>query len=268
MNSNLCSCIYCREIKSAKGIFTHVDRAHLNSKKYSTGYNGKYKELAERHLSKVESYLLNPTKCVQCDLSLEYNKRQNKFCSASCSAIYNNARKDYSKFKTGPTKSKQSISKNCIHCNTLFDTLKQNKKFCCRACAVTHRNIPLRANRTEWQNYRADCQFRFSIKDYPEEFEFDLIKLHGWYQASNKGNNLNGVSRDHMVSCRYGFDNNLPAEHLRHPANCRLLIHNDNVSKHKNNSISYEELLERIKIWDKKYQTIAGSNPSTPTMRD
>ena len=255
VKTNLCSCIYCKEVKSAKGIFTHVDRTHLNSTKYSTGYNGKYKELAEQHQLTVDEYLLNPNKCTHCNSALEYNKKHNKFCSTSCSATYNNARKDYSTFKTGPAKSKQLISKQCGNCNSSFDTYKKNKKFCCRKCAIAHKNAPLRANRTAWQNYRADCQFRFGIKDYPTEFEFELIEQYGWYKPTNRGNNLTGVSRDHMVSCRYGFDNNLPAEHLRHPANCKLIIHNDNVSKHKNNSISYEELLERIKVWDEKYQT-------------
>jgi hypothetical protein len=254
-NSVLCSCIYCKEVKSAKGIFTHVDRTHLNLTKYSSGYNGKYKELAERHRLKIDEYLLNSAECVQCKSKLDYSKRHNKFCSTSCAATYNNALKDYSTFKPGPAKSKQLLNKSCAHCGNLFDTYKKNKKFCCRKCAIDYKNAPLRANRTEWQNYRADCQFRFSINDYPTEFEFGLIEQHGWYKASNRGNNLNGVSRDHMVSCRYGFDNNLPVEHLRHPANCKLIIHNDNASKHKKNSISYEELLERIKVWDEKYQT-------------
>lgn len=253
--SALCSCIYCKEVKSSKGIFTHVDRAHLNLSKYSSGYNGKYDILANRHKDVVKKYLKNPKLCATCNSGLEYNKKHNKFCSPSCAAIYNNALKDYSKFKPGPAKSKQLINKNCKNCNSLFDTFNKNKIFCCRKCSIDFKNIPLRERRTAWHNYRADCQFRFNIKDYPDEFKFNLIEAHGWYQASNRGNNLNGVSRDHMVSCRYGFDNNLPAEHLRHPANCELLIHNKNISKHTKNSITYEELLERIKIWNEKYKT-------------
>jgi hypothetical protein len=251
--STLCSCIYCREVKSSKGIFTHVDRTHLHLTKYSSGFNGKYAELSAKHRSKIEQYLLTPARCKECNKPLEFNKKSNKFCSASCAAKFSNARKDYTTFKPGPAKSKQLVSKCCPQCGVLFETYKQNKTFCGRKCAILHKNAPLRANRTAWQNYRADCQFRFSLKDYPNEFNFSLLEEYGWYKAANRGNNLSGVSRDHMVSCRYGFDNNLPVEHIQHPANCCLLVHKENVSKNKSNSISYEELLHKIKEWDKKY---------------
>jgi len=252
--SNVCSCIYCKEVKSSKGIFTHVDRTHLNVTKYSTGYNGKYDILSIRHRSKIEKYLANPSKCIGCNTELDYSKRHNKFCSTSCSATYNNARKDYSTFKPGPAaKVKELLNKQCKCCGNIFETYKKNKIFCTTKCSIYFKNAPLRAKRTEWQNYRADCQFRFNLKDYPAEFEFKLIEQYGWYQASNRGNNLTGISRDHMVSCKYGFENNIPFEHIRHPANCKLITHNENSSKNKKNSITYEELLERIKNWDIKY---------------
>jgi hypothetical protein len=162
-------------------------------------------------------------------------------------------RKDYSKFKTGPAKSRKPLQKHCEFCDKEFSTFKKDIRFCCKRCAIFAKNIPLRNKRTAWQNYRADCQFRFSLKNYPNEFDFNLIRIHGWYCASNRGNNLTGVSRDHMVSCRYGFDNNIPAEHIRHPANCRLIIQSENASKYKNNSISYDELLKRISDWEGKY---------------
>lgn len=56
-----------------------------------------------------------------------------------------------------------------------------------------------------------------------------------------------------MISVRYGFDNNIDPKIIAHPANCQLLLHGENVSKYTNCSISFEELLEKIKIWDEKY---------------
>lgn len=111
----------------------------------------------------------------------------------------------------------------------------------------------VRKHRSSLVNYRADCSFKFNLADYPDEFDFTLIESYGWYKPKNRGNNLTGVSRDHAVSVRYGFDNNLPAEHLAHPANCVLMQHGKNVSKGKNITMSYEELLKRIAAWDKKY---------------
>ena len=103
------------------------------------------------------------------------------------------------------------------------------------------------------KSYRLRCAFKFNLADYPVEFDFKLIEQYGWYSAKNRGNNLTGVSRDHLVSVRYGFDNNIPSEHLAHPANCALLRHGENVSKGIKNSITYEQLLKRIAEWDNTY---------------
>jgi hypothetical protein len=145
-------------------------------------------------------------------------------------------------------------------CGSKFIVTNRSKnKHCSRSCSTTYsekqiaRREKARQNRPALINYRKDCSFKFNLADYPEEFDFTLIEQHGWYKPKNKGDNLGGVSRDHLVSVRYGFDNNLPSEHLSHPANCALLRHGDNVSKGVKNSITYEELLERIKVWDTKY---------------
>jgi len=81
----------------------------------------------------------------------------------------------------------------------------------------------------------------------------DLLKTHGWYSATNRGNNAGGVSRDHMISIRYGFDNNIPQEILSHPANCELLLQRKNVSKYYKCSITLDELIEKISKWESKY---------------
>lgn len=111
----------------------------------------------------------------------------------------------------------------------------------------------VRKNRSALENYRADCAFKFNLSDYPDEFDFTLIESYGWYKPKNRGNNLTGVSRDHIISVRYGFDNQLPAEHLAHPANCVLMKHGENVSKGKKIGMSYEDLLKRIEAWNNKY---------------
>jgi hypothetical protein len=102
-------------------------------------------------------------------------------------------------------------------------------------------------------DYRLACKFNFNIGDYPDEFDFKLIENHGWYSAKNRGNNLNGVSRDHIVSVKFGFENSIDPKIISHPANCQLLRHNDNVSKHKKCSMTIEDLLEKIQKWDDRY---------------
>ena len=82
-----------------------------------------------------------------------------------------------------------------------------------------------------YRQYRQACLFKFSLAAYPEEFDFELIKKYGFYSPKNKKDNPNGVSRDHMYSVREGLANNVPPWILAHPANCRLMLYLDNVSK-------------------------------------
>lgn len=103
------------------------------------------------------------------------------------------------------------------------------------------------------ERYRQLCEFKFSVKDYPEEFNLKLIQEHGWYQAANRGNNLDGVSRDHIVSVKFAFENNIDPELIAHPANCRLMRHTKNQKKKSGSDMTLEELKEKIKKWDNKY---------------
>lgn len=106
----------------------------------------------------------------------------------------------------------------------------------------------------EYQKYRLDTNFKFNLSDYPNEFDFSLIERYGWYSPTNKNNNLGGVSRDHMFSVREGFEMGINPEIISHPANCRLMIHTDNISKNKKSIITIEELLDRIKKFEYKYK--------------
>ena len=59
-----------------------------------------------------------------------------------------------------------------------------------------------------------------------------------------------------MISIKFGYRNNIDTSFICHPANCKLLPHNDNISKHDKCSISLDVLKERIENCNKKY--IAG----------
>lgn len=101
--------------------------------------------------------------------------------------------------------------------------------------------------------YRKSCKFRFSLNDFPNEFEFNLINEYGWYKAKNKGDNLNGISRDHMYSINEGFKNLVDPYYISHPANCQLMRHGDNNKKDRKCSITLDELIDKVQKWDKKY---------------
>lgn len=104
-----------------------------------------------------------------------------------------------------------------------------------------------------YEEYRKMCSFNFNLADFPEEFSFDIVEKFGWYRAKNNGDNIDGVSRDHMVSIKYGFENSIDPKIISHPANCRLILQKENSSKNSKNSISLDELKEKIIFWDLKY---------------
>lgn len=271
--SLLCSCIYCHEVRNARGIFTHVDRAHLGKTQYCQGNNGSYDKVAEtkknKKLDKEKKYLLNPNKCLCCNAILEFDKRNGKFCNQSCSATFNNTgkvRTQDEKRKIAETLTgrvyveKHKVEIECKECKKIFSkeisgTKKIKTQFCSRSCSskfigrIRYKDL----DKAGLKYYRVQCGFNFNLKDYPEEFDFALIEQFGWYKAKNHGDNLNGVSRDHMVSVKYGHENGIDPAILAHPANCRLVRHNDNISKGYKNFITLEELLNRINIWNIKY---------------
>lgn len=106
------------------------------------------------------------------------------------------------------------------------------------------------SKKTGLKRYRQLCEFKFNVYEYPNHFPLDLLKINGWYKAKNNGDNPNGICRDHMISVKYGFINNIDPSIISHPANCKLITHQENVTKNANSSITLSELLERIKNWE------------------
>ena len=220
----------------------------------------------EPRMYNEELWNLNPDKCKNCSNNLSFELRGRKFCNKS--ECMKKAKSAGSKCLSKDGRSMMGIPNRlrnedgtrkvfdhfCKYCSSLVDTdqFKINNKRVCEPCKKL--NMKKRgAHMSEIQKYRSACSFKFSLNDFPEEFDFSLIEKYGWYSAANRGNNLNGVSRDHMISIMYGFKNGIPAKIISHPANCTLMRHNDNVSKSTGCSITLEELKLRIEEWDKKY---------------
>lgn len=105
-----------------------------------------------------------------------------------------------------------------------------------------------RKDLNEYHKYRLDARFKFNVFDFPKEFDLLLIEKYGIYRAKNRGDNMDGVSRDHMYSIRDGFDNKIDTNLISHPANCRLIFQKDNAIKHRKSIITVEELKERIQF--------------------
>lgn len=74
-----------------------------------------------------ELYFKNPNKCINCGKELAYEHRHDKFCSRSCSASYNNMRREKKK-------------KYCINCGKEIETTHNiYKKYCCKDCEIQYK---------------------------------------------------------------------------------------------------------------------------------
>jgi hypothetical protein len=186
-----------------------------------------------------------------------------KFCSHSCSAAYNNLKR-----KPRTKKSKEVTSTSLLKLHNKppkpIITGPYTKIYLCTCkysgikwysptCKQIHPDLA----RTK-KEYTYSCQFHFGIKLYPNWFTnaSELIKQYGWYSTPGSRNgvkNLNGISRDHLYSVTDGWINKIPAEIIRHPANCNLIPHTQNQSKYKKSTITLDELYKRIDNFNKIY---------------
>jgi len=92
----------------------------------------------------------------------------------------------------------------------------------------------------------------FEYNILTSEKEKNLLKEKGVY---NNVKNKNGCVRDHLLSRRYGFENNIPTWIISHPANCEIVTHSENLSrasrKEGDNLLTLEQLLIRISYYNK-----------------
>jgi len=56
-----------------------------------------------------------------------------------------------------------------------------------------------------------------------------------------------------MYSIKKGFDGDINPYYISHPANCKLMVQDENYKKKTKCSITLDELINRVNEWDKKY---------------
>lgn len=140
----------------------------------------------------------------------------------------------------------EKVKRNCVGCSIeIICRITSQKKFCTVKCWANYTE----KYKEPFLLYRQKSNFDFNINDYQNKFDLTLVEQCGWYSPSNKRNNIDGVSRDHMLSVKDGFILGVDPAVIKHPANCQLMLHKKNQSKREKSSITLEELLERIKNW-------------------
>ena len=189
--------------------------------------------------------------CPKC--GIEHSKA-GKFCCRSCANSRGPRNEDFKRKVRSKLLGKQTAVRNtgkrkwkviqCESCGTSRE-VREGQRFCSISCV----NDFNRRNAGEYRTYKQACKFKFNVYEYPDRFDLSLIEEHGWYEAANRGNNLEGVSRDHMISVRDGFKLGVSPDSISHPANCQLMVHRLNQRKNAKSSSTVEELQKRIENW-------------------
>lgn len=247
-------CPYCNAhlLVNKRSFANHIRWCKANPN-YETIYTSTISKLKNRvFISKKQNYTCN---CIVCNN--EYTiyitphlykiGKYKKTCSDKC-AKQLTAQKTNKEIKL--KKIKEKLPKiNRHYCKNCNKEISNNKSFCSIDCKLLYKL----KNKTQKQIYKYFCKFTFALNDFPNEFNFDLIKQYGWYKAKNRGDNLLGVSRDHKYSCEDGFKNSIDPYLISHPANCEIMQHIKNSSKCSKCSITLDDLKKNVLNWNKKY---------------
>jgi hypothetical protein len=255
-------CKHCEKVFSSRFLFAnHVRWSHKDNSVYlnkiSNGWGPVKKETVV---------------CFRSDCSNEFGisyregfKKEKYYCSRSCSNYreFSDEVKSRIAIRTRETKRNKYRAifperykeRECKGCGSPISLEKRRRgnKYCSKDCYIETVKREADTKNGVFKSYRRLARFDFNMSDYPEEFNFDLIRKYGWYSSSKRNKNLNGVSRDHMFSVKQGFEQGVDPNIISHPANCKLLRHNDNLRKSVSCSISLNELYSRIEDWDSKY---------------
>ena len=110
---------------------------------------------------------------------------------------------------------------------------------------VRERNLPTKTDR---EKYYAECKFTFPDELLPYTKSSELIGQYKWYNPHYPKEN--GLTKDHMISKKYGYYHKIDPYLISHPANCEIMLRDNNSSKQDVCSLTIEQLIERVEWWN------------------
>jgi hypothetical protein len=228
-------------------IFTKKIFHVRNLEKFQQGLVGTYSEIHN---------------CKECQRLISVDK---EFCGFSCRAKHFNEKRknsnwkqsdfqkqsasDHRKIKSALNKGEIYIAKYTkISCNVCklcdFYWVSQSKKNICSDCEKIDLKTIQRKKRSEYL-------FNFDVKSYPDLFDLNMVESIGWYSPSKKYNrNLNGLTKDHIISVSDAIKNDYDPYYIKHPMNCKLMRQSDNSRKKTKSSMSYSKLKRLVELYD------------------
>ena len=198
--SPLISCIHCRKVFSAKGIFTHFISTHTDSGREKCRLTGKQNSISknsiiaqrkssEKREVRKKLYETNPNKCKHCTKPLEYDHHRDKFCSQSCSCTFNSLLRG--------EKSRAALRKKCAVCDNM--TLG---KYCSTKCMgegmIKYSTEEDRRHARKMMQRESNARYRAKQK-YQTPCDEDLSAIKSFYKHCPAGHEV-----DHVVPISKG----------------------------------------------------------------
>ena len=239
-SSPLCSCVHCKEVKSAKGIYSHYLTAHTSAgterlaKSRINSIQSAVASTASIMQARIDNYNKNPSNCKCCQRPLSYKERNKIFCNSSCAATYNNYNRTVS--KSGPSTGTGCRSQvrflACAECGKKFvwnDVFKGSKKYCSKECKNAHQ-FESKSTSAKLRNFggvRPSKRILYNGTSLGSTYEVQLAKILdklkiNWSKSPKFNYTVNSITRT------YEPDLYLPDYNLFLDPKNDFLIHNVN----------------------------------------
>lgn len=200
--SPLVSCLVCREVKSAKGLFTHFIVSHTEEGKQNHAIRvrkSKEEKISnlrkywdDKKLEESNEYYMSPKFCC-CGEMISYEKKNNTFCSHRCSALVSNSNRPRSSRESQKLTFARTISERpkytkirfneCKRCEKSYVYSIENKtvspSFCSSKCATENKIISSResAIKRNFGGVRSSKRVLYRGVSLGSTFELQLAML-------------------------------------------------------------------------------------------
>lgn len=158
-------CVKCNNVfKSARSLGNHKKTCWYNQDNNLQKLKSANKT---RYSLSRQTYELNPRQCKYCQILLPFRQRKQLFCSQSCSASFNNARRVKPRLT------------QCGYCNITFTPHYYLKsKFCCLQCSVDFK-VKTNIERDRISFEKGELKYREKLKFFVKERDGDMCSRCG-----------------------------------------------------------------------------------------
>lgn len=188
----------------------------------------------KRKAAEIE-YYKNPNRCLNCDKNLDYDKRNNKFCSKSCSVSFNNKKRIISQ------EQKEKISSSLKHKN-------KKKLFICCVCGKSY-YLENHINTRKVCSKECSEYLRKNRKNFLSEVSIDKLQKAGLKSANIQKETRRSKNEIYFYNlCKDYFKNVEHNENIFNGWDADIIIHDINYAVLWNGIWHYKQIKKNTSL--------------------